>query len=498
MLLLLAQTAHSETDATVASGGQPFSQESVIELARKLAQHPFSPPPAAPESLARLDYSTYRQINFQQEAAIWGKSPTKFSIQLFAPGFLFKQLVDIDVVENGKAFPVQVTESSFRVPEPALAKALAQVGKYAGMRLHYPINREDYQDEFVVFQGASYFRAVSKGQNYGLSTRGLAIDVAEQQGEEFPFFRRFWIERPSRHHQAIVVHALLDSQSITGAYRFGIFPGAPTRMDVSAVLFPRRDLNHVGLSPLTSMFMHGPLTPPDKPDYRPAVHDSDALAIERGNGERIWRPLHNPETLQISAFVDQNPKGFGLIQRQRDFDRFQDLEANYQRRPSVWVEPLNDWGKGHVQLVEIPSDAESNDNIVAYWRPAETLQQGQAYRYAYRLTWPNDIHATPGQVRVVRSAGGIKLFDGNREMVIDYAGLPANQIEHTIIDASISKGKILETRLQANPQIKGARVFVTFDPEGADMAELRVQLNREGQSIGETWLYRWIKPGWLR
>ena len=476
---------------------KPFSHESVVTLAKVLASKPFVEPQSVPESLSRLDYSTYRQINFQQSAAVWGNTASRFSLQLFAPGYLFNRLVDIAVVENGKAIPVKINEHSFRVPEPSIAQILADVGKYAGFRLHYPINKDDYQDEFVVFQGASYFRSVSKGQSYGISARGLAIAVAEQHGEEFPFFTRFWVERPSKGQRAIVVHALLDSKSVAGAYRFAIYPGAPTRMDVTAVLFPRRDLQHVGLAPLTSMFMRGAMVQSKVPDYRPAVHDSEALAIERNNGEWAWRPLNNPDNLQVSVFADLNPKGFGLIQRQRKFADYQDLEASYQNRPSAWVQPLNDWGQGAVQLVEIPSDAESNDNIIAYWRPAEELKQGEPYTFSYRLTWPNDIRPSGDQAHVVRSSAGVKLFSSNQEMVIDYAGLDIEKLKDVVINAAISQGKIVETIIQPNPAVKGARVFVIFDPDGADTAELRVQLTSGAKPVAETWLFRWINQGWL-
>lgn len=476
--------------------GHPFSHEVVIQLARELAQTPFKEPPKAPESLTKLNKATYGQIEFQQNEAIWGRSPTRFSIQLFAPGFLFEDLVDIDVVENGRAYPVRVSESTFKVPDPVLARVLAQVGKYAGIRLHYPLNGDEREDEFIVFQGASYFRAVSKGQRYGLSARGLAIDVAQGKGEEQPLFRRFWIERPSLHHEAIVVHALLDSKSVSGAYRFGIYPGAPTRIDIDAILFPRRDIQHVGLAPLTSMFMHGPLDQPDVPDYRPAVHDSEALAMATGNGERLWRPLNNPRKLQISAFMDENPRGFGLVQRQRQFACYQDLGGQYERRPSAWVEPLGDWGKGQVELFEIPSDAEVNDNILAFWRPAQGLHKGRPHAYSYRLTWPNDAPPAAGGVRIVRSAGGRQMLADNKEIVIDYKNLEADEIKAIQVDASISEGRILGSRITPNPHIGGARVFVNFNPEKADVSELRVQLKTEDQPVAATWLYRWIGIDW--
>jgi len=476
----------------VAAASESFSRQNVIEQARILSQKPFAPPAQAPESLARLDYSEYRKINYQQDAAVWGGSPTRFSVQLFAPGYLYRDLVDIDIVENGKSRPLVVSEDSFRTPDPELSRLLAEVGKYAGFRLHYPLNQEDYADEFLVFQGASYFRGVSKGQSYGLSARGLAIDVAGPRGEEHPIFRKFWLERPSSRHESMVVHALLDSARVTGAYRFGIYPGSPLRMDIEVTLFPRQDIEHLGLAPLTSMFMHGPLDHADVPDYRPAVHDSEGLAIRRSNGERVWRPLANPRELELSAFIDENPAGFGLVQRHREFEYFQDLEARYERRPSAWVQPLGDWGEGHVQLVEIPSDSEGNDNIVAYWRPAQGLRQGESFSYAYRLTWPDDVSAGPGLARIVRSAGGRKLFSDLQEVAIDYSELAAEDLEDSFVHAAINPGRVVESRIQANPAINGARVFLSLETDSPDNAEIRIDLKRGDKRLAETWLYRWL------
>jgi periplasmic glucans biosynthesis protein len=477
--------------------GTPFSHGTVVEMAERLSQEPFAEPQTIPDALTKIDYSTYRRINFQKDAAVWGGTPTPFSVQLFAPGFLYKALIDIDVVENGQLIPVALSEASFNVPDESIGRLLAEIGKYAGFRLHYPINRNDYDDEFVVFQGASYFRGISKGQVYGLSARGLAINVAGPKGEEFPLFKRFWIERPAKHQDAIVVHALLDSKSVTGAYRFGIYPGAPTWMDVDVILFPRQDVMHVGLAPLTSMFMHGGIDRSDTADYRPAVHDSEGLLMENGNGEKIWRPLNNPRNLQVSAFMGENPKGFGLIQRHRQFDYYQDLEAKYHLRPSAWIEPSGDWGKGHVELFEIPSDSEANDNIVAYWRPEAGLKKDEPFAYSYRLAWPDSMSRKMGKMSVVRTAGGQKLFaDKKSEIVIDYSPVKADEIDSIEIDASISAGAVLASRIESNPHIGGARVFITFDLKNADVAELRVQLKQNEKPVGMTWLYRLTSQDW--
>jgi glucan biosynthesis protein len=474
--------------------GTPFSSQTVIELAKELSQSPMQPIDKAPQALIDMDYSAYRQINFQQNQAVWGNAPTKFSIQLFAPGFLFKDLVSINVVESGRAFPLGMSPDSFSTPNEEIGKLINEVGKYAGLRLHYPINREDYKDEFIVFQGASYFRSVSKGQSYGLSARGLAVDVAQPKGEEFPMFTQFWIERPSSSQDAIVVHALLDSKSITGAYRFGIYPGKPTRVEVKSTLFPRVDLQHVGIAPLTSMFMHNDsLDASDIPDYRPAVHDSEGLQILTGQNEMLWRPLNNPKDLQISAFFDQSPKGFGLIQRSRHFEDYQDLEADYQTRPSAWIKPLNDWGEGQVELVEIPSNSEANDNIVAYWQPKAALKKGLAYSFQYLMTWSNDTPVSLDSPRIVHSSQGTKLSAQHPEVVVDFNKMPDVNVDDLSVDASISAGEILEKLIVKNPYNKGVRVYLTFDPKGASVSELRIQLKKGDEAAAPTWLYRWLK-----
>lgn len=473
-----------------------FSRETVIEAARQLSQNPFVAPQRAPEALTQLDYSTYRQINYQQNAAIWGKASTPFSIQLFAPGYIYRELIDIDIVESSQSFPIDITESSFKVPEESIGQLLEQIGKYAGFRLHYPINQNDYNDEFLVFQGASYFRGISKGQAYGVSTRGLAINVAGERGEEYPLFKKFWIERPSSRQKAIVVHALLDSKSVTGAYRFAVYPGAPTRMEVKAELFPRADIKNVGLGALTSMFMHGGIDRSDVADYRPAVHDSEGLYMVRGNGEKVWRPLNNPRRLQISTFVDNNPKGFGLIQPHRDFEHYQDLEAKYHLRPSIWVKPVGEWGDGSVKLVEIPSDFEGNDNIVAYWQPKDGLKKDQLYTFSYELTWFDSFPNVKDNITIARTSGGHKLSTETNEIVIDYRLLNIDDISTINVASNISSGTILESRIEPNPAIDGARVFVTFNPEDTDVAELRVQLFKDHAPIGTTWLYRYVAEDW--
>ncbi|MFN2349036.1 MAG: glucan biosynthesis protein G, partial [Thioalkalivibrio sp.] len=389
-------------------------------------------------------------------------------------------------------FPIPLDDDAFEGGSDEITALLASIAKVAGFRLHYSF-KQDVQDEFVVFQGASYFRAVSQGQSYGLSARGLAIDVAEPTGEEFPIFREFWIERPSSEVESVVVHAILDSPRVTGAYRFGIYPGTTTRMDIEATLFPRDEIAHVGIGVLTSMYAFGAMDASDLPDYRSAVHDSNGLAMISGQGENIWRPLNNPVSLQVSAFRDNNPQGFGLMQRDRSFDKYQDLEANYHLRPSAWVRPVGDWGEGHVVLTEIPTPSEFNDNIVAYWRPSTPLRPGEEFRFAYHLSWPDDRPLPVGIARVTRSAYGLKLAQRNPEVVIDYSEFPEGiELDNVVFEVSVSTGDVIEIITQTNNQ-NGTRVFVTFDPKGAPLSEIHVRPIYQGKAIGETWLYRWTR-----
>lgn len=507
--------------STPPSEGPTFSHDAVLAAARELAAKPFAEPSAVPAVLDALSYDVYRSIRYRKARAIRLQGADRFSVELFAPGFLFGAGVEMFVVVDGRAESLRPDAQSFETPSPEIAAALAAFGRFAGFRLHYPINEtisndsfpdDAYADEFIVFQGASYLRAVSRRQNYGLSARGLALDVAQSGGEEFPMFRRFWIEPMPGEPSGIVVHALLDSPGVAGAYRFEIWPGLVTTTDVSVTLFPRRALTHVGLAPLTSMYMHGPMDGPDAPDYRPAVHDSDGISMRTGSGEWIYRPLVNPQSLQVSAFRDAAPQGFGLVQRSRHFDHFEDLEARYEKRPSAWVEPRGDWGAGHVELVEIPSDSETNDNIVVYWRPQVPVPAGQPFHFSYRLSWPDGVPMRDQIPQVQRSAMGRTLETALPQVVIDWDThlVPADARLSAV--ASSSAGRVLETLLHLNEETGGTRVFVTFDPGRAEIVELRVELFVEEQEptvpnvagsveavvdegeqkLGEVWLYRWL------
>lgn len=475
----------------------PFQRSLVIEAARKISQAPYVAPAAdLPDVLRDLNYDQYRDIRFRPEASIWGNTDLKFRAQLFHRGFYFKDRVDISIVENGVSRRLIYTPEMFNYG-PLVPKIPPSDTGFAGFRLHAPINRGDYFDEVVVFQGASYFRSLGRDQNYGLSARGLALKTADAEGEEFPIFRAFWIEAPIRGGSSIVVHALLDSPSVAGAYRFTIRPGLPTSVDVEATLFPRVELNRVGLAPGTTMFFFSGNGRERVDDYRPEVHDSDGLLMINGHGERLWRPLANPRVLQVSAFQDAGPRGFGLVQRSRDFGVYQDIEAAYERRPTMWIEPVGDWGKGAVQLVEIPSDSEINDNIVAYWAPRDPIPAGAEYTFAYHSFWGNDPAYAESGVIVCETRSGRANLEGpgpERLFVVDFA--PANKAAAKNgplpkATAVTSAGKVANVTVSPNPAIGGWRVSFHLDPAGAKLAELRAGLTFADGRPTETWVYRW-------
>jgi glucans biosynthesis protein len=471
-----------------------------------LADKPYvAPDESLPDSLKNLTQEQYKDIRFRPDAAIWKNQSLPYQLQLFHRGFYFKQLVELALVRGNQASHLAYNPDYFETGK-SVTQPLPQgdIG-YSGFRLHYPLNRRDYFDELLVFQGATYFRALGKGNNYGVSARGLALRTADPMGEEFPFFKAFWIEEPHEDSNLLVIHALLDSPSVTGAYRFSVRPGDNTQIDVEATLFPRVDLDKVGLAPGTSMYMHSLNGRQNTDDFRPEVHDSDGLLMLNGRSERLWRPLANPKTLQISAFMDNAPQGFGLIQRQRNYSAYQDLRTPYQTHPSLWVEPVGNWGQGSVILTEIPTQSEIHDNIVVFWRPIEPIRAGSQYRFAYRLSWGEEPAVKPGTVTVARTASGradISKPTAKRLFVIDYqlndgkrpAVMPVPKVQS-------SSGSVDNVEIRENPHNGGYRLTFQFDPKDAQVAELRAELQFDAAAgvdaaapgKVETWLYRWSR-----
>jgi periplasmic glucans biosynthesis protein len=328
----------------------------------------------------------------------------------------------------------------------------------------------------------------------------VAIDTGLPKQEEFPSYRRFWLERPAPGTDQIMVHALLDGPSLTGAYTFKIRPGAATVMEIEATLYPRQTIELLGIAPLTSMFLFGPNDRRGIDDFRPQVHDSEGLQLWSGSGEWFWRPLVNPELLRLSLFSDNNPKGFGLMQRTRDFEAYQDLEAHYDLRPSLWVEPLEGWGQGHVRLIEIPSPAEVHDNIVAFWVPREPVEAGSEWHFKYRLYWGMQAPIRPELAQTAATRTGMggspgQQQDGEiRRFVIDFEGgqlkdLPADApVEASV---TLAGGELTLPITRKNDVTGGWRVFFDLHPAGGDPVELRCTLRLGDKPLSETWVYQW-------
>jgi periplasmic glucans biosynthesis protein len=447
-----------------------------------------------PKPLQDLSHEQYRDLRFKRERAVWIAEGVPFLVEPLHRGFIFKEPVVIYVVADGIARRLAYASDFFTFSPNVPPPPEGTVTDFSGFRILAPTPRAEAFDEFVVFQGASYFRAVAKGQSYGLSARGLALNTGAREGEEFPLFRTFWIERPTPEAGAMVVHALLDSVSTTGAYRFTIRPGDATVMDVEMTLYPRVELKLVGLAPLTSRFVFGPNDRAGIDDFRTAAHDSDGLAIWNGRGEWLWRPLTHPEALQVSEFVDDNPRGFGLLQRHRNFADYQDLEAHYERRPSLWVETVGHWGSGAVQLMEIPSKTDYHDNIVAFWRPSQPIPAQSEERRTYRLHWCWMPPVAPPLGTTADTRVGAGLEKNTRLFVLDFVG---GRLAELTPDAPVkmaittSAGTVKRPVAQPHPSIGGWRVSFVLDTAGAKVCDMRGILKLGEEPLSEVWSYRW-------
>jgi periplasmic glucans biosynthesis protein len=467
-----------------------FENMTVREIARDLAAKPYKPADTTlPEPYAKLSYDQYRAIRFDPAKSLWEGSGNPFRVQLFHRGFIYKDRVDIYEVANGKAVPVSYRPEFFDLG--GLPRVSDDLG-FAGFRIHGPLNRSEVRDEICAFLGASYFRAVGKHQGYGLSARGLAIKTGDPSGEEFPVFKAFWLERPAPRSRFVVVHALLDGPSAAAAFKFTIRPGDETIFDVESVIYPRSDIAQLGLAPMTSMFYFGPNNRTRVDDYRSAVHDSDGLAMWTSSGEHIWRPLNNPSELQISSFSDTNPRGFGLIQRRRDFAAYNDLEARYERRPSLWAEPVGNAGEGAVQLVEIPTNKEIHDNIVSFWKPSQPIRAKTEFSFNYRLYWCWDRPKSGEFAKVIGTSSGAAGPEKTRLFVIDLVGHQKARGGQTLqANMKADRGKLANVVAQPNPEIGGWRISFELSPSGSAPVELRGQLLDGDTPWSETWVYRW-------
>src|SRR6201996_1674375 len=473
--------------------------DDVGEQARALAARPFvaAAPAPAPAGDDKLTYDHYRDIRFRPDHSLWRDQKLPFEVQFFHPGFVNTETVKInEVTAGGASHPIPFDTANFdyghnKTPSKALASG------YAGFRVHFPINNATHKDEVIVFQGASYFRAIGKDQRYGLSARGLAVDTVGAGAEEFPRFTEFWLERPAADATSLVVTALMDSKSVTGAYRFVVTPGADTVVDVQSRLYLRKDVTTLGIAPLTSMFFSGE-NQPQPGDFRPEVHDSDGLMVQSGSGEWLWRPLSNPKSIFVTSFaMPASVKGFGLMQRDRAYASYEDDEARYELRPSAWITPVGDWGPGRVELVQLNTVDETNDNIVAYWVPATLPAPGQPLALAYRMRWQGDDEQHPPGAWVTQSRSGhsfATLGKGEEQYIDDFTGpalaaLPAEAQVKAVV-TGVANVDVVSTNCYRTEADGTWRLAIRFKQrDAAQPVELRAFLQHGNDILSETWTH---------
>lgn len=480
-----------------------FDFNDVAERARKLADQPYKKPEnKLPRELAELSYDQYRDIRFKPEAAWWRGAKLPFELQFLHPGIYADQAVHIYEIGATGTKEIRFNGADFDYGKNKIDAAKYKDLGFAGFRIHFPMNRPDYKDEVLVFPAASYFRAIGKKQRYGLSARGLAVDTGLISGEEFPRFTEFWVARPGPKDKELTVYALLDSRRVTGAFKFIVKPGSETVMDVQSRFYLRDFITKIGLAPLTSMYFFGENQRSNVDDYRPEVHDSDGLSIQSGTGEWIWRPLVNPSRLLITSFALTNPLGFGLMQRDHSFSRYEDLEARYDLRPSTWVEPMGGWGAGRVELVQIPSPDEYNDNIVAYWVPDNAPQPKKPFDLQYRLHWQMESETKPPLAYVAqtrRGRGDPRGNDNTLRFIVDFEGPAlAKAKDDKDVDSVVSvgdNGELLERQSFRNEVTGGWRLSMRLRRvDDSKPVELRAYLRGPGSAVSETWSYI-LPPG---
>lgn len=491
--------------------------EYVTKLAEERARKPFkSPRLEMPEVLRqdKLDYDAYRKIRFRNDHAFWLADKLPFRVEFFHPGYLYQEPVHINEFTKTHVQRIRFVQDFFDYSDLDIQRHIPTDTGYAGFKVTYQLNKPGDFPEFMTFLGASYYRMLGRDQRYGLSARGLALDSGEpDRPEEFPIFTDFWLGKPGPEDKQLHLFALLDSVSCTGAYEFIITPGETTVADINVVLFfreedkvravnkERKPLVTIGMAPLTSMFWFGEGTERKFDDYRPEVHDSDGLLIHMDGGEVLWRPLNNASVMRHSVFATNNVRGFGLLQRDRDFSSYHEIYNFYHQVPSAWIKPKGDWGEGEVHLVELPTHYEGLDNIVAFWNPKEKPAPMQPFRFGYQQLWTKETEFQLSDNRVLATRVGAELHDPKKRQVhIDFAGPKLDSLPETEppqVAASCSgNAKIYETAIHRNPFNNTWRAVVKFepDPESKEPVELRCTLKKGEENLSETWCYLWSPP----
>ncbi len=505
-----AQPPAASTPPVAATGpAQPFDYAWLKGQAHYLAGNAYQDTKdVLPPSMAKLSYDQYQSIRFRTDHSLWGDAGLAFRLQFFHVGRTFSAPVHVFEIQDGQAREFLYDPSMFDWDksgvEPSTMKDHAG---FAGFRVQFVT---DWRADVAAFLGAAYFRAVGGDtRQYGLSARALAVDTAFARPEEFPRFTSFWFERPDKDSGTLTLYALMDSPSVTGALRMLISPGGTLVMQVDSALYPRKPIERLGIAPLTSMFFYGENDRRAANDWRPEIHDSDGLSLWTGAGEWIWRPLVNPAQLHFNSYADDNPRGFGLLQRDRNFDHYQDDGVFYDKRPSLWVEPkpgaTGGWGKGAVQLVEIPTVDETFDNIVAFWNPLEKPKAGQELLFSYKLYWGTQMpYASPLAQTIATRTGiggtvGLKRQYYSWHFAVDFAGGELGALaKDAAVEAVVttSRGQVEHVTAHFVEEFNGYRALFDVKPtdDSEQAVDLRLYLRVDGRPLTETWIYQWMPP----
>jgi len=373
-----------------------FTFDKVQTTAQQLSQKPFVPlPDRLPPQIKKLTPAQELGIFWNDKYRLWRKNGLPFQIDFYHLSNECATSPKIDMVDNHGARALAYSPNFFNYQVPLNPPLPPDLG-YAGFYVRYPINKPDSLDGFFSALGASYFRVMAGDQVYGLSARGLAMNVGVAgKPEEFPEFKEWWLHQPDPNANQLVLDALLDSASVSGAYEFKLRPGAVTSVDVHAVLFFRKKVDWIGIAPFSSMYLYGENASNHFGNFHPEIHDSDGVLLNTGKGDWRWRPLEQEPFLQTYQFSDENPKGFGLLQRDRDFQHYQDMDLKYNVRPSAWVTPHGNWGKGSVILSQLPSNNPNTDNVILFWHPDQLPKAGDRMDLDYTIDFYMNDAARP-------------------------------------------------------------------------------------------------------
>ncbi|KQP37817.1 glucan biosynthesis protein [Methylobacterium sp. Leaf106] len=485
-----ASTAWADDAPALPAEGAPFLGHTLPDLARALAKRPYAAPRTddLPGALTGLNREQYNAIRTVPGSAIWANEAFGFTLEPLHRGSVFTGRVALALVEDGTVRPLAYDRARFEAEGIALPEFKDDPG-YSGLRIRARFDGGELTD-FATFQGASFFRLVASGQGFGVTARALTLRPADSRGEEFPELRAIWVERPGP-GGPLVLHCLVDSPSATAALRMSLRPGGDSLCDVEGTVFARAAIDHLGLGGMTTSYLFGPYDRRGADDARAGAYASTGLQIRTGANEAIWRPARNPETLQVSSFVDENPKGFGLMQRARSYADFEDDVQHWEWRPSLWLEPFGNWGPGAVTLLEIPSDSEFNENILAYWRPKATLAAGTEHAFSYRQHWCWQPPEAPPVALVSGTRSGKAPGSNRRLFLVDFTGdilFADPDLQPTLLT---SPGTVAAPTLYRYPDRKTVRVSFELDTGGGKSCELRLVLKRGEAPVTETWLYRW-------